>query len=142
MNVFLDTNVLLDVLARREPFYGAAAAIWTLAEQGKDRGPVHGLISAISFTNIYYIVCKVRDRRTARQALVLLHATFTPVACDGRILQLALDADFPDFEDAVQYHSALRARADCLITRDPHHFPASGLKVLAPAEFLAMRSGT
>jgi predicted nucleic acid-binding protein len=137
VNAFIDTNVLLDVLANRAPFYVDAAAVWTLAEQGR----IRGLVSAVSFTNIYYIVRKLRDHRTAQRTLVMLRDTFTPVACDERVLNQALDASFKDFEDAVQYFSAVQAEASVLITRNADHFPSSGALVIAtPAEFPAARS--
>jgi len=137
MKAFLDTNVLLDVLAKREPFYENAATIWTLAEEGK----VEGLISAVSFTNIYYIVRKLRDHRTAKRMLSVLRGTFTPVACDEQVLGRAIDASFKDFEDAVQYFSALQGGASVLVTRDADHFPASDRPaIVTPAEFLATRS--
>ncbi len=133
MNAFIDTNVLLDVLARRAPFYDDSAAIWALAEAGK----IRGFISALSFSNVYYVVRRLRDRRTADRAMLLLRDTFTAVACDEQFLSQAIDAGMKDFEDAIQYHSAVRADAACLITRNPDHFPRSGLAVVTPAEFLA-----
>ncbi len=133
MRVFVDTNVLLDVLVKRRQFYAESAAIWTLAEQGK----IHGLVSAVSFTNVYYIVRRLRDHRTAMAAVKLLRDTFGPVACDGQVINQAIDAGAKDFEDAVQYFSALRGDAACIVSRDPGHFPRSDLAVLSPAEFLA-----
>ena len=136
MNVFVDTNVLLDVLTKREPFYEDSAAVWTLAEQGK----VCGFVSTLSFSNLYYIVRRLKDRRTANRAMLLLRDTFTPVGCDERILSQAIDAEMKDFEDAIQYFSALRAEAVCLISRNPGHFPRSALSVVTPAEFLVAHS--
>lgn len=133
MRAFIDTNVLLDVLALREPFYADAASVWTLAEQHK----VKGLVSVLSFCNIHYIVRRMESRQQADRAVTLLCDVFTPVALDGQILNQALAAKFKDFEDAVQYHSALHAGADCLVTRNPGHFPRGGLSVASPAEFLA-----
>ncbi len=133
MNVFVDTNVLLDVLAKREPFYEDSAAVWTLAEHGK----VRGLVSALSFSNVYYIVRRLKDRRTADRAMLFLRNTFTPVACDGQVLSQAIDAKMKDFEDAIQYFSALHAESACFISRNPGHFPRSSLSVLTPAEFLS-----
>ncbi len=70
--------------------------------------------------------------------MALLRDAFTPVGCDGRILSQAIDSDFKDFEDAVQYHSAVRAGADCMLSRNPDDFPrTSDCPVLTPAEFLA-----
>ena len=72
--------------------------------------------------------------------LTMLRDTFTPVPSDEQILTQAMDARFSDFEDAIQYFSALRADAVCLITRNPGHFPRSDLLVLSPADFLATHS--
>jgi len=137
VKIFLDTNVLIDVLAQRKPFYVDSAAVWTLAEAGR----VEGLVSAISFTNIFYVVRRLADLKAARRTLVLLRDVFTAVGCDGRILNLAIDSPFKDFEDAVQHFSAVSAGAECLISRNPDDFPrTSDCPVLTPAEFLAAYS--
>lgn len=133
MKVFLDTNVLLDVLTRRRPFFEASSQIWTLAERGR----IRGLISAISYPNIYYIVRKLSGREAADKVVLSLRAIFTVVACDERIIGKALDSKFDDFEDAIQFYSALRARVTCIVTRDPDHFPNEGPAVRSPTEFLA-----
>lgn len=75
MNAFVDTNVLLDVIARREPFYHDSASVWTLAEHRK----IVGFVSAVSFTNIYYISRRLSSVERARLALRLLRDTFVPV---------------------------------------------------------------
>lgn len=134
MRVFVDTNVLVDVIAKRQPFYGDSAAIWTLAEQGQ----ITGLVSTISFNNIYYVVRRLEDSRKARRALELLRDTFQVVACDQQVLNQAIEAKFKDFEDAVQYVSAVRASADCLLSRHPAYFPtAEDCPVQLPQGFLA-----
>jgi predicted nucleic acid-binding protein len=137
MRIFVDTSLLLDVLAKREPFYAAAARVWTLAETGA----CEALVSAISFNNVFYIVRKARDTTAARRALVLLRDVFASVAPDQRILNQAIDSEIPDFEDAIQLYSALHARADYLLTRNVGDFPAGILPILAPDEFLALVAG-
>jgi predicted nucleic acid-binding protein len=136
MKVFLDTNVLLDVIAWREPFYEDAARIWSLSESGK----LEGLVSAISFNNIYYIVRKASSGGKAQEALVALRNVFTAVALSPQILSQAIDGRFEDFEDAIQYYSAIHAGAAYLITRNADHFPSTGVLVLPPAGFLALFS--
>jgi predicted nucleic acid-binding protein len=133
MKVFVDTNVLLDVLARREPFYSDAARIWSLAERGR----IVALVSVISFNNVYYIVRRASNRKSAERSLHLMRGVFTPVPLSVQILNQAIDAGYADFEDAIQFHSAIHAAADCLITRDGDHFPATDLPVISPAAFLA-----
>jgi len=132
MDVFVDTNVLIDVLAQREPFYADSARLWTLAEQGR----VKGFISVISFNNIYYVVRKLRTRRVADRMMVLLRDTFTPVPLDKQILDQAIDAGLKDLEDAIQYFSAVRTGAACIVSRDAKAFPRSELPVLTPQELL------
>jgi predicted nucleic acid-binding protein len=135
MDVFVDTNVLLDVLAKREPFYVDSARIWTLAEQGR----ITAFISVISFNNIYYVVRRLRTRRVADRTMVLLRDTFTPVPLDKQLLDQAIDAGFRDLEDAIQHFSAVRAGSACIISRNLRAFPRSELPILTPQEFLTAR---
>ena len=137
MRVFVDTNLLLDVLAKRDPFYNAAARIWTIAETGA----CEALVSAISFNNIFYIVRTARDTAAARRALILLRDVFASVAPDQRILNQAIDSEITDFEDAIQLYSALHADADYLLTRNVGDFPAGILPILTPDEFLTLLDG-
>jgi predicted nucleic acid-binding protein len=134
MKLLLDTNVLLDVLAARRPFYDAAARIWSLAEHEE----VEAFVSAISFNNVYYIVRKAGGKAKADEALRTLRDLFTPVPLDARMINQSMDAPIDDFEGAVQFHSAARQKCDYLITRDPDGFPGTGVPVLAPHEFLAV----
>ena len=133
MKVFVDTNVLLDVLAKREPFYADAARIWSMAE----RGQIEAQVSVISFNNIYYVVRRAANRNAADRALRLMRNVFTAVPLNAQVLNQAIDAGFSDFEDAIQFHSAVHAGADCLISRDAGHFPAATFPALTPPEFLA-----
>jgi predicted nucleic acid-binding protein len=136
LKAFIDTNVLIDVLAHRQPFYAQSAPVWTLAEQGL----IKGFISVISFNNIYYVVRRLRTRQAANQMMVLLRDIFTRVPLDEQILDQAIDSGFKDLEDAIQYFSAIRVEADCIMCRDASAFPRSDLRVLTPAELLATGS--
>ena len=128
MKLFLDTNVLLDVLGRREPYAAGASVVWSRVE----RGTHDGHISAISFNNVYYIVRKARSTPVARKTLVLLRDIFSGVAPDQQILNQAIDSDIDDFEDAIQFYSAVHAGTDYLVTRNAGDFPAGTLPVLMP----------
>ena len=136
MRVHVDTNVLLDVLAKREPFWRNSARVWTLAESGQ----ITAFISAISFNNCFYVVRKLAGSDRAYQTIRLLRDVFQPVDLSAQLLTQAIDAGFTDFEDAIQYVSAIHAQAQALITRNPDDFPRTGLSVLTPTEFLATRS--
>jgi predicted nucleic acid-binding protein len=133
MKAFLDTNVLVDVLARREPFYADSARVWTLAETRR----IEGAISALSFPNVSYVVKRLEGREAAHNALVVLRDVFECVALDRSIVNQAVDSALADFEDAIQYFSAVRWGAECLVTRNPADFPSKDIPVMTPAEFLA-----
>ncbi len=133
MNILIDTNVLIDVLKNREPFYPDSASVWALAEKSR----VTGYISAISFNNIYYIHSRHTSPRIAKKSLSLLRDIFTTVALDARIINQALDSDFKDFEDAIQYFSAVRVDANCIISRNLNHYKKSDIPVMTPTQFLS-----
>jgi len=134
MKLLLDTNVLLDVLAARKPFYDAAARVWALAEHDE----VEAFVSAISFNNVYYIVRKTGGKAKADEALRALRDLFTPVPLDFRLINQSMDSPIDDFEDAVQFHSAARLKCDYIVSRDPDGFPREGVPVLSPPEFLTI----
>ena len=136
MNVYFDTNVLLDVLLHRQPFVKSAEKMWILAERGKIRGQV----SVLSFPNIYYIAKKLKGAATAASMLITLRDIFFPVSCTEQVLHQAIDSGMKDFEDAIQYFSALHADASCIVSRNLNHFPATDLQIYTPDEFLTVYS--
>ena len=133
MNVFFDTNVVLDVFTQRKPFYDDSARIWAFAEQGR----IRGLVSAVSVTTLFYVVRRQRSKAVAIEMLRAVRGCVGLAVCDAAILERAIDGGFDDFEDAVQFFSAKAARADVLLTRNLDHFPTDDLPVLTPAAFLA-----
>jgi predicted nucleic acid-binding protein len=136
LKVLADTNVLLDVLAGRKPFYKDSAWIWSLAESGR----IQAHLAAISYSNCYYIIRKYAGRAGAEKAVRLLRDVFIPVELTGQIINQAIDAGFSDFEDAIQFHSAVHANLACIVTRNPDHFPRKPISILSPSEFLAAHS--
>ncbi len=136
MKLFLDTDVLLDVLTERAPHSVPASRVWSRVEARR----AEGHISAVSFNNAHYVIRRAAGRRAAHEALKLLRDVFRVVPLDEEILRRAMDSDSPDIEDAIQFFSALRARADCLLTRNVRHFPAEPLSVLTPEQFLKIHS--
>lgn len=136
MKVLVDTNVLLDVPAERKKFYKDSMGIWTLAESGQ----LEAFISAISFNNCFYILRKHAGRENAEKAMRLMRDIFSVVDLTAQVLNQAIDAGFSDFEDAIQFHSAVQAQVETIVTRNPDHFPRSPFSVLSPAEFLTIHS--
>ena len=133
MKVLLDTNVLLDVLAQRAPFYADSAEVWTLAETGQ----IAGFASALSLPNLYYIMRRQKGAKAACKTVGRLRDLFALVPLDQQIINQATDAAIADFEDAIQYFSALRAQCDVLITRNTGDFSGAEIAIQTPTEFLA-----
>jgi predicted nucleic acid-binding protein len=136
VNVFFDTNVVLDVFRHRQPFYEFSAKAWGLAERGK----FQGVVSAVCMTTLYYVVRKLRSRGEAGEMLQAVRGCVGFALCDTTVLNQAIDAGFADFEDAVQYYSAIAAGADVLLTRNKTHFPTDELPIMSPKAFLAAHS--
>jgi predicted nucleic acid-binding protein len=130
--IFLDTNILLDVILRRNEFYEQSAKVWADCETRK----IQGFVSAISLNNTQYVLRKRVSQGTVLEYVRFVMDIFTIVPLDEMILRLAVDFPHKDFEDAIQTFSAVQAKADCIVTRDRQHFSGDYLPVLSPDEYL------
>ena len=133
MRLFLDVNVVLDVLARREPWFADAARVLAAIE----RGEASGHIAAHTVTTLHYLLCRHLGPQETAAKLLDLTALLTVEPVDRNTLQQALALGWPDFEDAVQAVVATQCRADRLLTRNPKDFRLSPVPVVSPAEWLA-----
>lgn len=129
----MDLNILLDVLTRREPYRVSSSQIWTAAE----RRQIRGLVSADNVSTLYDLLRRISNVQTARRGLSMVLDGFDVVGIDQKTIRQALDSPVRDFEDAVQYHSAIHGQADCIVTRDLKHYRNADLPVLTPEDFLA-----
>ena len=132
MKLFLDTNVMLDFLGEREPFYISAARIATLADKRKLKINV----SALSFATVGYFLTKYEGLKKTKDKLRKFKVISGISELDELILEKGLNSDFSDFEDALQYFSALRTECDIIITRNGKDFRKSQIPVMTPDEFL------
>lgn len=132
MKIFIDTNILLDVLTGREPFYKNSAIIWSMVE--KDL--VKGYISAISVNNVYYIVKKQKGKNEAEKLVDKILKDFKIIPLTYEILKFARTMKGKDFEDIIQYFSALQTGCEFIITRNKKDFPKKKLEVVEPGEFI------
>lgn len=133
--VLCDIDVILDIFLRREPFYASAARVFSLVEEKK----LQGYLSAQSFPILFYLLSKELKREKAMRVLEKLRIVFQVAAVDEKVIDLSLASGFKDFEDAVQYYSAIQVRADYLITRNKKDYLNERLSVLLPDEFLAIQ---
>jgi len=136
VNVFIDTNIIIDLLAKRESFYREALQLFSLADSNK----IHVTISALSLVNTHYILNDVMKLKDARSILGKFKVIVQSYALNDKVIELALsDPDFKDFEDGIQYYTALESIASLIITRNLKDFRHSAIPVMSPKEFLAKR---
>ena len=129
--IFVDTNILLDVLLEREGYYYDALKIWASAENGD----VEACIAAISLNNVHYVMRTLKSETTAMIAVKILLRIFKVVPVDADILGLAVDFHDKDFEDDIQLQCALKAKCSQLFTRNPNHYDHSAIAVVPPSSF-------
>ena len=134
MKLFLDTNVVIDVIAAREPFVADSTAVFNLCETGK----AEGVISALTLCTVSYILRKFVPPGTMRAKLREFRSVLTPIDLSVSLLDKALASSLSDFEDAVQFYTAVYSEADYIITRNAKHFPTDHIPVLSPKDFLVL----
>ena len=133
MKILIDTNVLLDVFLARPGLCESSTAIWSLAEKEK----VEAYISAISFNNVYYIATRYHSRNLAEEAVATMRNSFKCIDQTMQIINQSIDAGWKDFEDAIQYFSAIHADADFIITRNVADFPKTAIAAMTPEDFIS-----
>ncbi len=133
MIVFLDTNVIMDVLAFRQPHYEHSAGVWSMVE----RGEVTGVASVVTVVTCGYLLSKGASRGAASAALHVIADTLELAACDRPVVMAAMRSGIKDFEDAVQAETAKRAKADFIVTRNVADFRGSVVQAITPAVFLS-----
>lgn len=132
MNVLIDTNIVLDVLLKREPWLADSKQVW----QACDDARMTGYLVASTLTDIFYIARKIIGRAAAVEAVELCLATFATCPVDRTVLEQALLLQGTDFEDNVQIAAATLSGLDAIVTRDPADFTNASLIVLRPAALL------
>ncbi|NQE33315.1 hypothetical protein E5S67_01034 [Microcoleus sp. IPMA8] len=132
VKILLDTNIILDIALERQPFFGESEQVLSLVEQGE----VEGYISASTFSDLYYIIRKAKGRDSTLEFLRYI-ATFCQVATvDNSVISMALTCNFKDFEDAIQYSSAVINLIDAIVTRNPRDFPVTIPRIVTPNQLI------
>ena len=132
MKAFLDTNIMLDFLGERDQFYLSAAKIATLADKGK----IEIVVSALSYATVSYFLAKFEGLEKTKDKLRKFKVISKICDLDEKIIEKGLNSDFSDYEDSLQYFSALRLDCDILVTRNVKDFKGAQIPVMTPDEFL------
>ena len=131
--IFIDTDVIIDFLTDRQPFSEEAAGLFNSIDNGK----VKGYTSALSYSNLYYVLSKYAPHKKVIALLNELSELVGILKVDDSIVKAALASDFKDFEDAIQYYTSLEnKKVNVIITRNIKDYKKSSLPVMTPGTYL------
>lgn len=131
--LFVDTNIVIDLLSRREPYYDEAATLFSLA----DKNQVELSISSLTIANTSYVLLGQMDSAKAKSILRKLRLIVKILPLDDKIVGLALnDETFYDFEQGLQYFTAIENGQDLIITRNLKDFKKSKLPIMTAKQFI------
>jgi predicted nucleic acid-binding protein len=131
--LFLDTNIIVDLLGEREPFYESIAKIATLADKGK----IQLFVSALTYSTVYYVLSRFEDKEVVKEKIRKFKVIAETSDLTDKIIEKGLSSKFKDFEDSLQYYCALGIDCNFFITRNEKDFKESELPVLTPDEYLS-----
>lgn len=130
--LFLDTNIMLDLLGERLPYYDSIAKIATLA----DRGEVSIIVSALSYSTVSYLLSKYESSEKVKDKLRKFKIISEISDLDEKTIEKGLNSNFSDFEDSLQYFCALKSDCNLLLTRNQNDFKTSNIPVMSADEYL------
>lgn len=133
IRLFLDTNVILDLLGERIPFFDSIAKVATLADQKK----ITLVVSPLSFTTIDYVLNKFETSESVLNKLRKFKIICEVCEVDENTIEKGLNSNFKDFEDAVQYYTALQSNCSIIITRNGKYFKSATIPVMTAEEYLS-----
>ncbi|MEI1377350.1 PIN domain-containing protein [Nostoc sp. UHCC 0926] len=132
MKVLLDTNIIVDIALERQPYITNSETVLAFVEQGQ----IEGYISASTISDLYYLIRKQKGRDLTIEFLRQI-VTFCQIATVNQaVITMALTASFRDFEDAIQYSTAVLNQLDAIITRNPQDFPVITPQILTPEQLI------
>jgi predicted nucleic acid-binding protein len=131
-NLLVDTNIVLDLLAKRQPFYEYSAKLFSLADKSK----IRLYISSITMLNVNFILSKEYSSKDTKEILRKFRILVKIMPCNEKVIDLGLNSDFKDFEDSVQYFTAVENNLSYIITRNLTDFKDSKIPVMTAEEFV------
>lgn len=134
-NVFVDTNILIDLIAKREPFHDEAEELFSLADNQK----ITISLSSLTIANTSYVLIKHLGDKKSKTILRKLRLIVKILSLDDKIIGLALnDESFTDFEDGLQYFTALENKQNVIITRNLKDFKHSSIPTMTAKQYIEL----
>src|SRR5687767_4176414 len=130
--VFVDTDIILDLLSMREPFYSHSAYLFSEADKEK----IKVYVSSLSFSNLNYILSRQYSADQSRKKLLKFKTLVNVLPVNDKIVELALSSDFKDFEDGLQYFTAIENNLKIILTRNLKDYKTAEITVMTAEQFL------
>ncbi|MBD5463399.1 MAG: PIN domain-containing protein [Lachnospiraceae bacterium] len=135
MKILIDTNIVLDVMLKREPFYRLSVEVLSLSK----RDNVEEYVSASAITDIYYLAYRqLRDKGLVKKLMKELLMVVSVAGVSEQEIQNAINLEWNDFEDSVQYSVAFLQEMDGIVTRNLRDYKEADIKVWEPEELLSL----
>lgn len=131
-NLLIDTDVCLDLLTARKPFTDSTKKLFYLAEQKS----VNAFVTSVSFSNMFYLISKWENPNSAFEKLSKLRTIVSIAKVGETEIDLSLETRWSDFDDSLQFHSALSHKCEAIISRIQSDYNKSSIPVFNPADFL------
>jgi predicted nucleic acid-binding protein len=132
--VLIDTNVVIDLLAQREHHFNSTSRLFTLASKKL----ISAYVTSLTLVTTHFIVSRELSEAETRKVIRKFKTIANVLDLKDGYINLALDSDFRDFEDAIQYHTALSNNLDAIITRNKRDFKKSCIPVFTTEEYLEL----
>lgn len=132
MKVLIDTNIIIDVALERYPHFLNSDHILALAE----KSIIEGYVSASTLSDIYYIVRRDKGRIVTLNFIKIICTFLNIATVDNAVIQMALNANFKDFEDSIQYSVANCNNLEIIVTRNPQDFAVTTPRILTPVQLI------
>ena len=133
--VLIDTDVILDLLLGRQPFYPSASRLFVAFQEGR----LEGHVSSLAFANLFYLLRKEEGGGPEAIAILRkLRLVIRVLAVNEKIIDLALASTFTDFEDAIQYFAAAEGGLEAIVTRNRRDYKASKIAIVSAEECLEL----
>jgi len=132
--IFIDSDIILDVVLQREPFFKSSQKVMAYIEKNK----FQGFTSALILANCFYIISNIKNKELAENAISKIRSILTILPFTDKEIGESLNSGFKDFEDGVQYFVALNNGIDTIITRNISDYKEMHLNVFKPKEFLSL----
>jgi predicted nucleic acid-binding protein len=130
--IFIDADIILDLLLRREPYFPATAKLFSLIEDRE----VQAFTTPVILANIYYISSKIVNKKSALDYIRKLLSIIKIASIDEKTMLLAASSEFKDFEDSIQYYAAKNESVAFFLTRNKADYKVTDITICTPDEYL------